>query len=148
MVVNRQKFITTCMKCSVGLLVAPAWLQSCAGTAYLTASIEGNNLSIPLTSFEIVNNDKKEFRKYVVVQHESLKFPICVYRVTAEKYHALWMECTHQGTELQVFGARLQCPAHGSEFTLTGDVQNGPADRPLRTFTTLLTEQTLYIKLQ
>lgn len=38
------------------------------------------------------------------------------------KYHALWTGCTHQGTELQVFGDRLQCPAHGSEFANTGAV--------------------------
>jgi Rieske Fe-S protein len=58
------------------------------------------------------------------------------------------MRCTHQGTELQVFGDRLQCPAHGSEFTNTGMVQNGPADDPLRTFPVRIEANTLKIDLK
>lgn len=144
---KRKDFITTCAQCSVAFLLVPAWLQSCAGTSYLNAIIEGNDLVVPLSSFEVMRGGKKEFRKYVVVQHDSLQFPICVYRLSATNYHALWMQCTHQGTELQAFGERLQCPAHGSEFGQTGAVQNGPADKPLRAFETILTKQNLNIKL-
>jgi Rieske Fe-S protein len=57
------------------------------------------------------------------------------------------MKCTHQGTELQVFGDRLQCPAHGSEFTLDGNVKNGPADTALRTFPVIKENKTLKIDL-
>jgi Rieske Fe-S protein len=48
------------------------------------------------------------------------------------------MKCTHQGTELEVYGDRLQCPAHGSEFTKYGIVQNGPAEEHLRIFPVLV----------
>ncbi|HEY8934301.1 MAG TPA: Rieske (2Fe-2S) protein, partial [Cyclobacteriaceae bacterium] len=75
-------------------------------------------------------------------------FPICVYRISPEIYHALWMQCTHQGTELHVFGDRLQCPAHGSEFKINGEVQNGPADKALRTFSTTIADNKLKIRLQ
>jgi Rieske Fe-S protein len=44
------------------------------------------------------------------------------------------MQCTHQGAELQAFGDKLQCPAHGSEFSNRGQVESGPATAPLRTF--------------
>jgi Rieske Fe-S protein len=58
------------------------------------------------------------------------------------------MRCTHQGTELQVFGDKLQCPAHGSEFNNSGAVQNGPADIKLRTFPVTLDNHQLKISLK
>lgn len=93
--------------------------------------IEDSDMIVPLSYFESKNNGQK---KYVVVHNDILQYPVCVYRLEQNKFSALWMRCTHQGSELQVFGERLQCPAHGSEFNHVGDVQNGPADRALRTF--------------
>jgi Rieske Fe-S protein len=58
------------------------------------------------------------------------------------------MRCTHQGTELQVFGDKLQCPAHGSEFNSKGGVQNGPADTTLRTFPVEIKNNLLHISLK
>jgi len=86
---------------------------------------------VPVSAFL---TKQKSFHKYVVVQNEKLKFPICVYRFNEKEYTALLMRCTHQGAELQVFGDRLECPAHGSEFNNKGVVQNGPADTNLRNF--------------
>jgi nitrite reductase/ring-hydroxylating ferredoxin subunit len=40
--------------------------------------------------------------------------------------------CTHQGTVVNVDGAQLVCPLHGSEFAaFTGAVERGPAARRL-----------------
>jgi Rieske Fe-S protein len=118
-------------------------LAGCAGTKYLTAPIDGDSLVVPTQSFV----GEKGILKYIVVQNDQLEYPICVYRFSENDYKALLMKCTHQGTELQVFGDRLQCPAHGSEFTNTGSVQNGPADRPLRTFNVTVVDQQIKIKL-
>ena len=57
------------------------------------------------------------------------------------------MQCTHQGAELQVYGDRLQCPAHGSEFNSKGLVTNGPAMSPLKSFLVEVQNQSLKIKL-
>ena len=130
------------------VVIAPAILDGCAGTKYFTAPIEGNDLVVPLSSFEVLKDGKTEYRKYIVAENDTLQFPICVYRFDAQTYQALWMRCTHQGTELHVFGDRLQCPAHGSEFTNKGIVQNGPATDPLRTFTVSVSEATLKINLK
>ena len=135
------------MSC-LGVVIAPAILHGCAGTKYFTAPIEGNDLVVPLSSFEVLKDGKTEYRKYIVAENDTLQFPICVYRLDAQTYQALWMRCTHQGTELHVFGDRLQCPAHGSEFTNKGIVQNGPATDPLRTFTVSVSEATLKINLK
>ena len=87
-------------------------------------------------------------KKYIVVNNDILQYPICVYRFSEKEYSALWMRCTHQGTELQVFGDKLQCPAHGSEFNNMGAVQNGPADAMLRTFPITIEKNQLKISLK
>ena len=122
-----------------------ALLESCSGNKMIIGTIDNSDMVIPVSSFLF---HKDGFRKYVVVQHEKLKYPICVYRFNETSYTALLMRCTHQGAELQVFGDRLQCPAHGSEFNNKGVVQNGPADTNLRTFPIALHNDQLYISLK
>lgn len=42
--------------------------------------------------------------------------------------------CTHMGCTVRADGSQLRCPCHGSVFeSSSGDVVNGPADRPLGT---------------
>lgn len=124
----------TCGIGCLGLMGGLSLLQSCAGTKYLTGEVSGSYLLVPLAAFEEQKKGEKVLRKYLVVQNEKLEYPVCVYRFSANEFSAVLMRCTHQGTELQVFGDRLQCPAHGSEFSSTGAVQNGPADQNLRRF--------------
>ena len=102
----------------------------------------------PLVNLNRKKGKNNEFKKYVIVQNEILQYPICVFRFSGNEYAALWMRCTHQGTELQVFGDKLQCPAHGSEFTSRGLVQNGPADMKLRSFPITIENNQLKISLK
>jgi Rieske Fe-S protein len=137
---NREEFILKAGICMVGM---PGLLIGCAGAKYISVPIEGDSLVVPTQSF--VND--KGFLKSLVVHNDRLEYPICVFRFSENEYKALWMKCTHQGTELQVFGDRFHCPAHGSEFTNTGAVQNGPADTPLRSFNVSILPDILKIKL-
>lgn len=139
---DRRKFInTTCIACVSGFAVS-SLLQSCEPTRIITASIKGSDLIIPLSEFQIKKNNSTIFKKYVVAQNDQLQFPVCVYRFDESNYSAIYMRCTHQGAELQVFGDKLQCPAHGSEFTNKGVVMNHPATENLRTFpVTILNDQ-------
>lgn len=130
---DRKKFIKICgLTCLGGLPLAG--LQGCSAVKMVSAPIEGTDLLLPLAEFKTLVKGEKKFRKYLVVQNKQLQYPICVYRLGAAEYVALLMRCTHQGTELQAFGSKLQCPAHGSEFDNKGGVQNGPADKALRRF--------------
>lgn len=126
---NRKEFIV-CL---------PMMLAGCAGTKYLSAPIEGDSLVIPLASF----TDKK----FVVVENDRLQYPVYVRKISDGEYKAILMKCTHQGTELQVFGDMFHCPGHGSEFTNNGAVQNGPADAPLRSFRVDVFGDTVQVKL-
>ena len=145
---NRRKFIATgCISCMSGGLLLTL-LESCGTTKIITAAISGSDMIVPLTDFEIKKSNEKGFKKYLVVQNEILQYPICVYRFDENTYKALLMKCTHQGTELQVFGDRLQCPAHGSEFNNQGKVENGPANASLRTFPVTISSNQLNISLK
>jgi len=144
---KRREFIATgCVGCLSGGLIL-SLLESCSPTKMITAPIIDSDMVVPLTAFR---NKKanKGFKRYLVLQNDILQYPICVYRNNDGKYEALLMKCTHQGTELQVFGDKLQCPAHGSEFNSHGKVENGPANASLRTFPVTITNDQLLISLK
>lgn len=129
---KRKKFIEVCGFSCLGVIASSVLLQGCVTTKYINADINGSFLEIPESAFKDENSGT--ILKHVIVENDSLQYPIVIFLVGENHYQALNMRCTHQGTELQVFGDRLQCPAHGSEFSNSGDVQNGPADEGLRVF--------------
>ena len=145
---DRRKFLKTgCISCMSGGLLLGI-LESCHSSKIVTGKISGSDMIVPLSDFEIIRGDKKEFKKYLVVQNEILQYPICIYRFDENNYEALLMKCTHQGAELQVFGDKLQCPAHGSEFNDHGEVQGGPANTSLRKFPITIADNQLKISLK
>lgn len=46
-------------------------------------------------------------------------------------YLALLALCTHRSCELSALPQSYDCPCHGSRFDLSGEVLEGPAERPL-----------------
>src|SRR4051794_33107917 len=109
---DRRAFIKTgCMACA-SLSVLSMALQSCSPVKYVNGRFSDSGIHVDLKDFE----SKNGFRSYVIVRNDDLQYPICVYRIDETTYSALWMQCTHQGAELQVSGDQLTCPAHGSEF--------------------------------
>ena len=145
---NRRKFIKqSCISCITGMAISEV-LQGCAGIKYAAGTIKNDDMIVPLSDF--LDNKKKSggFRKYVVVQDDIFQYPICVYRFSDTEYEAIWLQCSHQGAELQVFGVKLQCPAHGSDFSNRGMVQNGPADMPLRKFPVTIDGNSIKISLK
>lgn len=145
---HRKDFLKSCGYACMGLTIAGGLFDSCTSTRILTGTISGDYLVIKLKYFETGKKKDPGYKKYLVVQHEILKYPICVYRFSSSEFSALWMQCTHQGTELQVFGEKLQCPAHGSEFDHHGAVTTGPADSKLRSFPVTIESDQLKISLK
>jgi len=145
---DRRKFISTgCISCmSAGLMLS--LLESCKSTKIVSAPIVDSDMVVPITAFQIKKDSAKDFKKYLVVQNDILQYPICIYRFDEVNYEALLMKCTHQGAELQVFGDKLQCPAHGSEFNAHGKVESGPANISLRTFPVTISGNQLKISLK
>lgn len=48
-----------------------------------------------------------------------------------DKFIAMKLVCTHLGCTVTVTPQGMICPCHGSRFDRLGNVQNGPAERPL-----------------
>jgi cytochrome b6-f complex iron-sulfur subunit len=73
---------------------------------------------------------------------------IFVMRTTAGDLQALSAICTHAGCTVDWDGSSdFNCACHGSKFSSTGSVLQGPAGSPLRKFTTTLAGDVLTIKL-
>ena len=145
---DRRKFLKDgCSACLSATLIA-SMISGCTSTRYITGSLGKDGLTIDLKEFLNKENGKAAYRSFIVVRNDALQYPIYVYRLDENNYSALWMRCTHQGTELQASGDRLQCPAHGSEFDNKGLVKTGPADKSLRTFPITVTNNQLFIDLR
>lgn len=144
---NRRTFIRqSCGACLAGF-AGTSVLSSCQGSRLLTGNLSENGISIPVNDFLKAENGKG-YHSYRIIRNDALQYPICVYRFSDTLYSALWMQCTHQGTELQVSGDALQCPAHGSEFNKHGKVSGGPASRDLRSFPVTIQGNELFIDLR
>jgi nitrite reductase/ring-hydroxylating ferredoxin subunit len=145
---DRKDFIAkSCLACVGGILLTTI-LESCNSTKYITGQIDGSDLVVKTSDFISIKNGKEEYKKYIVVNHDKLQFPICIYRLSETEYSAIYMRCTHKGAELQVFGEKLACPAHGSEFSNTGIVLSPPAYENLRKFPVTITASALRISLK
>lgn len=141
---DRKEFIKTCGFVCLGATLFVPLIQGCVATKNITANIEGENLFVSLSDF---TKDGKPLN-YLVVNNTQLQYPIYLFRFSDTEYTALYMQCTHQGNELTAYGEKLVCSAHGAEFDNKGNVTNGPASNPLRTFPTRLDNQNILISLK
>lgn len=144
---DRRDFMRSCGYACLSGIAVTTILQSCATTKIVSGSIDQSELVIDLADFEQVKKKQSSFRKYLIVRNESLQFPLAIYRFSETEYTALYLKCTHQGAELQVFGDKIQCPAHGSEFSNRGAVESGPATEKLREFAVRIDNKQLKISL-
>lgn len=71
---------------------------------------------------------------------------VLVVRTGQDSFTALTAVCTHEACIVTGFQSGVfVCPCHGSQYTTTGQVQQGPAPRALRSFTTQFTNNVLTI---
>ena len=144
---NRRTFISnSCVACASGIGLSYL-LSSCASTHYVTGTLEPKGVSIPMSEFVIPKKENQAMRDFIIVHHDSLEFPIYLYRININEYSALWMKCTHQGSELNAGGDHLYCSSHGSEFDKKGNVIHGPAEKNLRAFPTYIQNDKIIIEL-
>jgi len=71
-----------------------------------------------------------------------------VAHVGQDTFTALTATCTHLGCTISGFeGSTYVCPCHGSQFSTSGAVQHGPAERNLATFPTRFADGTLTVSI-
>jgi Rieske Fe-S protein len=144
---NRREFVTkTCLACIGGGLLSTI-ITSCKSTHYVTGTLEGKGLFVNKSEFDYSKNGKALTRPYILVHQDKLEFPIYLFRFSDTDYSALWMKCSHQGSELQASGDHLYCSSHGSEFDNRGNVSQGPAGQNLRSFKVTANNDKIFIEL-
>jgi len=144
---RRDFIINSCAACLSATALA-GLSASCKSIQYVSGKLSMDGVLLNADDFRIMEQGKASYRSFIIVRNEALQYPICVYRFNENEYSALWMQCSHQGTELQASGDFLHCTAHGSEFSNKGKVTNGPADKDLRTFPVTTTNNQLFIDLR
>jgi len=142
---ERRTFIRSCSCLAVGLPIIGMGLQGCGALHYATFTFAENQFVVPKSEFVQVKKDKERHLDVVLLKTEASSFPICLSKLENDTYSAVLMECTHQGCELKVAGSVYSCPCHGSEFSKTGTVLNGPAETDLRKFPTRTDNENIYI---
>ena len=124
---QRKNFIKTCGLACLGTTALGLFLQGCTSIKNISVPLADGNLV--LAKIDFLKNGG--FYNYIVVNNSQLRFPIVIFRFSEEKYSALYLQCSHQGNELNVYGDKLVCSAHGSEFDNKGNATKGPAADPL-----------------
>ena len=145
---DRREFIKNSCTACLSATVIGTVISSCTATRYISGTLGKDGLFVDVNEFVTKQNGRTAYHSFIVVRNEALQYPVCVYRFNDNEYSALWMRCTHQGTELQASGDRLQCTAHGSEFDNTGSVKTGPADKSLRSFPVTVSNNQLFIDMR
>lgn len=92
-------------------------------------TITGNVLTVPLAQNPTLN----QADGMILVRAASA----LIIRISATEYRALSSICTHEQCTVSGFsGGVLRCPCHGSRYSNSGAVVQGPATRSLRVFPT------------
>ncbi len=141
---RRREFIKTCCFGTGAVLIASS-AQSCGINYYANYTRSNSNLIVPKSEFWKFKNDKKINRSFVLLDGGQEGFPICLQKIGDDNYLASLLKCTHRGCELNVGGGIYSCPCHGSEFSLNGEVLEGPADTNLKTYQTKTDDKNVFI---
>lgn len=142
---DRKEFLSL-LGLTVGGGVAIACLNSCSKESAVTpgGNSGGNNsgkidftLNLADANNAVLNNNGGFLVKNGVI----------VARTQGGVYIAVAAACTHQGTIIQYQGnnQRFFCPNHGSTFSETGSVLNGPATGALKQYQTELSGSSLRV---
>ena len=121
----RRDFVRRLPVVTTGLVTGVSTLSmtACAGVPYVVPGVRPGGLVVSVAAL----TESGE----VFLQSPDMDRPVYLRRDAAGEIVALLASCTHRGCQPEPVGDRLVCPCHGSEFSLTGGVLAGPAERPL-----------------
>ena len=126
-VLSRRRFLVTG---GSALLVAGSTLGACASVAVRQVHPVNGKIALPLAEHPELLQPGGAVR----LQVSGDEAPLYVL-VTGERAFAVLSPiCTHLGCTVDIQGAWLVCPCHGSTYERTGRVVRGPAERALRRY--------------
>jgi len=106
--------------------IVPA-VQSCAPLMSVKTDVKVGDIQVARILFTAEN-------KLVLIRNASSEFDIAVVQLAENSFKAFEMQCSHQANPLVATRTGFFCNAHGSSFTLDGQVKNPPATASLREY--------------
>jgi cytochrome b6-f complex iron-sulfur subunit len=129
---------------------AITYLNSCSDDSNpASPSGSGNNvdteIKIDITLAE--NNDLQTVGGSIAIESNDIDASgMLVIRSGENSVAAFSRTCTHQGCTLPNFlNGLARCPCHGSRFDTAGNVENGPATQPLRSYNAVIEDNIITI---
>jgi len=101
---DRRTFIKKSCTACLSFTALSTLVSSCVTTKYISGRLGKDGLTISKDEFNVKQKGGTAYSSFIIVRNDALLFPICVYRFNDNEYTALWMQCTHQGNELQASG--------------------------------------------
>ena len=121
---DRRTFVAACVSiCGSGLLAG------CVSMVTHPVPVAGGRARLRLSAYPELGRPDGAIR----ILPEGRAEPVYVL-AAGDGFTALSPICTHRGCTVDVNGARLVCPCHGSTYDRDGRVLKGPAQRSLERF--------------
>ncbi len=141
---TRRDFIKT-LGSALAVASASKFLTGCAaGLATYQGELQGETITIPRAeAFALAAANG-----IMMVNAKNLPIAIVVRRLADNSLTAVSTVCTHAGCEVRVLPGAFQCPCHGSEYDVTGEVIDGPATKALQKFAVVENQDTITIKVK
>jgi Rieske Fe-S protein len=126
-------------------MLASAALPGCASVAITRVTPSDGAVRLPIRNFPQL----AQLGGYLKIHPAGATTPIYVLALQDGQYAAVSPICTHLGCTVNIEGAHLVCPCHGSTYDRAGQVLRGPTERPLKRFPATTTpEGDLIIQLE
>ncbi len=114
-------------------------VTGCTGFRYVPYTRDGRRLAVRRADF----GDGT----YVLLENPQVPRAIFLHRRPDDTFAAVLTRCSHLGCQVEPAGNRLVCPCHGSEYEWTGEVLQGPAERPLYRYRVTADDESIYVEL-
>lgn len=133
---ERREFIATCAIGGATLL-----LGGCVAMVTHPVPMQAGRIRLSLAAYPDLGKPNGAIKVLPAGGSE----PIYVLAHENGEFRALSPICTHRGCTVDVQGARLVCPCHGSTYDRNGAVLRGPAERSLTRYEVTRDGDTLII---
>lgn len=120
---DRREFVVSCA------LAGAALLAGCASLVTHPVPVAAGRVRLTLADYPELSRADGAIK----ILPQGQEDPIYVL-ASGEEFIAVSPICTHRGCTVDVQGARLVCPCHGSTYSRSGAVLRGPAQRALTRF--------------
>ena len=136
---RRRQFV-----CACGAAAASVALPGCASLVTHPVTPVNGRVALPLAAYPDLVRAGGSLR----LQPSTSAEPVFVLSTGGGRFSALSSVCTHRACTVEIEGAVLRCPCHGSTYDREGAVLVGPAQQPLARYAAEVVGDALVIDLR